>query len=218
MPEFLTPALSLRPTGPFYGLVVAYLCQVHGFNEIASRGLRAQIDQLGPDGLQEMLDHIDDERTREAMKGIASGGITGLLAEPGLHSEAGQRVNVDISKLASAVVREHRPAVIYLNRLSAGALLILAWETTEERHTNNEDWEFLRHCRNAAAHDGRFTFRRDEPRRPAKWRGLEIVRGLEGRTLFHDGTNPGFLGPGDTLHLLSDLEDRYFRPGMAAVA
>jgi hypothetical protein len=48
----------------------------------------------------------------------------------------------------------------------------------------------------------------------AKWRNLEIVRELEGRTLFHDGTNPGFLGPGDTLHLLSDLEERYFNSGI----
>jgi hypothetical protein len=101
MPAFLDPPLNLRPAGPFYGLVVAYLCQVHGFNEIASRGLRARFELLGPDGIQEMLDHVDDERTREAMKGIAFGGITGLLAEPGLYAEAGQRVNVDISKLAS---------------------------------------------------------------------------------------------------------------------
>jgi hypothetical protein len=218
MPEFLAPSLSLRPSGPFYDLVVAYLCQVHGFNEIASRGIRAQIAELGPDGIQAMLDHIDDQRTRHAMQGIALGGITGLLAEPALHAEAGERVNVDIAQLARAVVSEHRPALAYLNRLSAGGLLILAWETTEGRHTKDQDWEFLRHCRNAAAHDGRFMFRHGEPRRSAIWRRLEIVRELEERTLFNDGTNRGFLGPGDALHLLSDLEERYFNDNSPSIA
>ncbi len=129
------PLLSFSPSGPFYGLVVGYLCQVHGFNEIGSRGIRAQMEQLEVDGVQLMLSQIDDERTRKAMEQIAAGGITGLLAEPALHSETSDRVEVDISRLAQAVVAEHRPTVPYLNRLSAGSLLILAWDTTEDQRT-----------------------------------------------------------------------------------
>ncbi len=210
MPDFLEPRLQFRADGPFYGLVVCYLCQVHGFNEIASRGIRAQMQQLlDAEALRGMLDAFEDEPTREAARKIASGGITGLLAESALHSEVAARVEVSIERLASSVVSNHRAAIPHLNRLSAGALLIVAWETTEAVHTKDPDWEFLRHCRNAAAHDGRFSFRRGEPTRPAHWRGLEIVSALQGRRLLNDGA-PGFIGPGDCLHLLSDLEAKYF--------
>jgi hypothetical protein len=204
--DFLSPNLPLRRDGPFYALVVAYLCQVHGFNEIASRGVRRQMEQLGDPGIDQMLAAAPDDRTRDALRRIARGGLTGLLAEPGLHSEAGSQLVVDVDALSDAIWEEHKPALAVLNRLSAGSLLVLAWETTDVLHTRAPEWEFLRHCRNAAAHNGSFTFRPHEPRHPAAWRTKTISRNLEGAPLFNDGTRAGFLGPGDTLHLLSDLE------------
>jgi len=204
--DFLRPKLVLRRDGPFYGLAVCYLCQVHGFNEIASRGVRRQMDQLDASGIDEMLVAVPDERTREAMTRIARGGVTELLAEPGLHSETGERIFVDIGALSDAIYQEHKPALMVLNRLSAGSLLVLAWETTAALHTKHPAWEFLRHCRNAAAHNSLFTLRPHEPKHPASWRTKTITRALEGAPLFHDGTQPGFLGPGDTLHLLADLD------------
>jgi hypothetical protein len=73
-------------------------------------------------------------------------------------------------------------------------------------HTTDPIWEFLRHCRNAAAHKGRFNLVRGEPRRLATWRSKTTAPGLNGTLLFTDGKLPGFLGPGDVLYLLSDLE------------
>jgi hypothetical protein len=204
--DFLSPKLEFQPSGPFYGLVVCYLCQVHGFNEIASRGVRRQMSQLDDSDIEEMLSSIGDERTREAMRQIATGGVTGLLAEPGLYSETGDNVMIDIGALSDAIYQEHRPALSFLNRLSAGALLILAWETTRALHKVNPAWEFLRHCRNAAAHRGQFNFRQNEPRRPAVWRSMTITSALQGTLLFTDGREPGFIGPGDVLRLLADLE------------
>lgn len=204
--DFLTPALEFSEDGPFYGLVVCYLCQVHGFNEIASRGIRRAMDSMDSSSIEEMLSFVPDDRTREAMSGIAQGGITGLIAESGLYAETGEKISVDIGSLADAVYSEHRPALSFLNPLSAGGLLVLAWETTRELHTTDPPWEFLRHCRNAAAHKGRFNLVRGEPRRSASWRSKTIAPGLNGTLLFTDGKVPGFLGPGDVLYLLSDIE------------
>jgi hypothetical protein len=210
MPSFLDPPLTFRPEGPFHGLVVVYLCAMQGFKEIASRGAQLQMSRLDPADMNQAIDRIDDERTRVALRNIVEGGLTGLLADSALHARAGERVKVDISQLSLDVFAEHRPAVNFLNQFGAGSLLITAAEMAKERRTKEPDWEFLRHCRNAAAHNGHFHFGPDEPRLPAVWRGLEIDRLLQGSPLFNSISDPGFLGPGDTLHLLSDLEAKYF--------
>lgn len=204
--DFLTPAVAFRPDGPFYGPVVSYLCQLHGFNEIASRGVRRQMDRLDVSGIDEMLAVTPDARTREAFRSIAQGGVTNLLAEPTLHAVVGDPLHVDIGGLADAIYAEHRRALSVHVRLSAGSLLLLAWEVSRDQRTTDPIWEFLRHSRNAAAHNGQFTFRHREPRRPASWRSKDITPHLEGRLLFTDGSVPGLLGPGDVVYLLADLD------------
>jgi len=68
-------------------------------------------------------------------------------------------------------------------------------------------WEFLRHCRNAAAHGNRFNLLHDEPRRPARWHHLEITKVLQGQRLFRQEPDEGeLLLPADPVHLLWDLE------------
>lgn len=63
--------------------------------------------------------------------------------------------------------------------------------------------ELVRHLRNAASHGNTFTLRGTEPRRPAHSRGdFAIASGLNGTedVLFD------FIGAGDVLDLLSDVE------------
>ena len=67
--------------------------------------------------------------------------------------------------------------------------------------TKSPEFEFLRHVRNAIAHGNRFHLRRDEPRRPAYFRGFEVSKALQGRELFWE-----FMGPGDALDLLDEVE------------
>ena len=69
---------------------------------------------------------------------------------------------------------------------------------------SQEDMEFLRHIRNACSHGNRFTFRDDEPRRPAKLKSLEITRALEGMSpvLFD------FITLGDAVVLLDSITRR----------
>lgn len=138
------------------------------------------------------------------------GGITGLLGNQELASITAAAVRVDINALAATLFAERGAAIEHFNKLSAGALLILAWETTHGDHTPHPDWEFLRHLRNAAAHGGSFELRGREPRHPAHWRSLAITRELNGRALFAAPVATGFIGIGDVLHLLADIEQRHF--------
>ena len=78
---------------------------------------------------------------------------------------------------------------------AAGALLIVAYESTKQFHDRGELWEFLRHCRNAAAHNGRFHFRRNEPRYEAKWSSLDVTKPLQGTPLFPQRHQPGAARP-----------------------
>lgn len=85
-------------------------------------------------------------------------------------------------------------------------LLVLAWETTDGLHTHDPLWEFLRHCRNAGAHGGRFHFRGKEPTRPAKFANLEITRSLQGVPPFGRADENAFMMIGDAVHLLWQIE------------
>jgi len=69
-----------------------------------------------------------------------------------------------------------------------------------------ELFQFLRHVRNAAAHENRFYFgvgkQRDRTLTglPVTWRNKQVDAAVEGKQLFH-----GFLGAADLLFLLSDV-------------
>lgn len=71
---------------------------------------------------------------------------------------------------------------------------------------DDEMFQFLRHVRNAAAHENRFYFGMGKQRErtlatlPARWRNKTIDDSVEKSRLFFD-----FLGAGDLLFLLSDV-------------
>lgn len=92
---------------------------------------------------------------------------------------------------------------------TAGSLLIVAYESTAAYRDRGPLWEFLRHCRNAGAHNGRFHLDRDEPRRPVRWASFNVTKSLHGTPLFHSQMDPGLIGPGDAIRLLWDIEQAY---------
>jgi hypothetical protein len=70
-------------------------------------------------------------------------------------------------------------------------------------HTNKlPEIEFLRHLRNAASHGGKFKLEKDEPRKPANWRKIEITKALQGKELL------GFISPGDVILLIQDIDSK----------
>lgn len=79
----------------------------------------------------------------------------------------------------------------------------------DKRQTLSEPggkWEFLRHCRNAIAHNGKWHFTGQEPKRTAKWRGIELEKKMHGYPLFVRTSGMGYLKLGDPIALLWDIE------------
>ncbi|MFA6256810.1 MAG: hypothetical protein WCT29_00690 [Candidatus Paceibacterota bacterium] len=91
------------------------------------------------------------------------------------------------------------------NQISARILINGCYEIFKESSikeiTSSEVVEFFRHIRNASSHKGKFIFKKDEPRKKAKWRELEITRDLNGSDLFD------FIAIGDVILLLQDIDD-----------
>jgi hypothetical protein len=89
------------------------------------------------------------------------------------------------------------------------SLLIAAYAVTEPFHNYDPLWEFLKHCRNAAAHGGKFNLLHGEPRRNAVWGRFQIEPSMQGTPLVWNPGSNGLLSPGDPLKLLWDIEQSY---------
>ena len=193
---------------PFYPLVVHYTTLVVGFKELALRGV------AGPPDFDELVRRIprmkDVPVELVATADIVRDRLRKLGGPLELKSEFGNdRLEIEVDEIAKEVVANFT----YLSSVvmkSAGSLLILAHEISKDEpwHDQGELWEFLRHCRNAAAHGGHFNFLHGEPRRLARWGTLEISAALQGTALFKDEKG-GFLSPGDPIRLLYDIERAY---------
>lgn len=206
--DWLTPPLGYKPSGPIYPLVLSYLAQLHGFVELSSRGLFLVASGMSAAEREQLVAGLP-ERNAACARRVLDGGITQLLDEPRPASLVDQPVRVNVSKLARIVFSDSEPAIRNFNLQSAGGLLVLAWEQTEDIHTNDPLWEFLRHLRNAVAHGGRFHFLGREPVRPAIWRSKSIERSMQNAAVFGAPVDTGFLGTGDVLHLLADIDAQF---------
>jgi hypothetical protein len=213
--DIFDPKILFDENKPFHPLVLSYVTQLHGFIELASRGFKLHLEEiksrnLGLHVLGEHISNLPTDEEKKAWEAVYQGGITGLIGNQELWSKVnGKGVRVDIELLAKATLLDHKTFLDQFMRMSSGSLMILAYETTKDYHTHDSLWEFLRHCRNAAAHKGYFNLLNGEPRRPTKWRGLEIVSSLQGTPLFFDGSAAGLLGLGDALYLLWDIEQAF---------
>ncbi len=212
MISIFEPQLSFDENKPFYPLIINYLAQVHGFIDLASRGVLSKLEEIGPKGVEMLLtdDRHKEKGFNEAVEAISKGGRGGLIGKQELESKVtGKGLRINVESLAKEIFIKPEAPITHFNRMSAGSLLILAHESTKKFHTPDPLWEFLRHCRNAAAHKGYFNFLHGEPKRPAMWRGLEIVGSMQATPLFNDPPVSGFLGNGDILYLLWDIEQAF---------
>jgi hypothetical protein len=204
--------LSFDENKPFCSLIINHVAQVHGFLDLASRGLLSELEEIGPKGVEMLLaaEGHKEKGFNEAVEAISKGGRTGLVGKQQLESKVtGKGITINVESLAKEIFNKHKAPLDQMNRMSAGSLLILAYESTRTYQTQDSLWEFLRHCRNAAAHKGYFNFLHGEPKRPAKWRGLEIISSMQGEPLFNEPPVSGFLGNGDILYLLWDIEQAF---------
>jgi hypothetical protein len=150
------------------------------------------------------------ERNIKDVENVIKSGKMELFLSPELISKISKGIKINKNAIIKEIFKDPNTSLQYYNRISAGGLLILAWENTKGDHTDDPLWEFLRHCRNASAHKGHFHFLHGEPKKPAKWKSLEITHDLHDHPLFSEPPEEGFLGVGDVLYLLTDIEKEYY--------
>lgn len=206
---------------PFYPLVVNYLVSIHGILELVARQIIALAkDQAVPPDPSTPLpapppigEPPSADRIMEFYSHPGNRTVTHLAMRTYLKCSIGDSIAVEPNALAEEL-GSNIMSIAPWTMVSAGILLISAWEITKQFSDQGPLWEFLRHCRNAAGHGGNFRFLYGEPQRPAAWHGIEVVSGLQGTPLFH-GPNfaPGLLWPGDPISLLWEIEQAY--PDMA---
>jgi hypothetical protein len=189
---------------PFYPLVMNYLLLLAGWKEIAASRLPGINRAFTAD--KQLVEGCNPNAAAQLSTQLEK-----LLGPLELKCESHpERVTVSIDQLGHELAANHNYVASFLMR-AAGSLLILAHESTKDEpyHDTGELWEFLRHCRNAAAHGGSFNFVGGEPRRPAVWSGITLTSSLNGTPLFKNDTVVGTLSPGDPIRLLWDLEQTY---------
>ncbi len=194
---------------PFYPLVMNYTTQLLGFKELALRGV------AGPREFADVVKQIPAlgqiPPGKEADAATVHANLRKLMGPLQLRSEyLNSTIDVDVDGMAREVAANSSYLASELMR-SAGSLLILAHELNKEQawHDHGPLWEFLRHCRNGAAHGGYFHFLRGEPRRPASWGPFKITPVLESVSVFKGLDKVGLLSPGDPIRLLWDIEQAY---------
>ena len=220
---------------PFYPLVMNYLVQLMGHNEICLR----EVDQRLTRGFERYkkfgiaLPHIKRSQKitvpsqgkvveqklatelsalRESVVELSDRREI-LLGPLRLRCDYnGKRIEINGDEIANDLVNNHTYIINFL-MLAAGSLLILAYEICKTHNDQSSLWEFLRHCRNAAAHGGKFKLLHSEPRRPAQWGRFKIVNSLQGKSLFKEKDGKGLLSPGDPIRLLWDIEQAYPKIG-----
>ncbi|MBZ0298454.1 MAG: hypothetical protein K8J31_01880 [Anaerolineae bacterium] len=189
----------------FYPLIMQYLIQLLGQKELMIHGLTQlfsdlqQIIVVKPGS--EQIDDMDDFQKK----------LSKLLGPLEMASSIlPQPLIVPVEMISRDFVENHN-YLLDFTLLSAGNMLILAHELCKDKpaHDTGPLWEFLRHCRNAAAHGSKFVFRNDEPKRQAKWRSSELSRDLQGENLFKKVGGKGLLLPADPIYLLWDIEQAY---------
>ncbi|SMO60344.1 hypothetical protein [Gracilimonas mengyeensis] len=192
---------------PFYPLVMSYLLQYHGLKELAVRGVlgrRNITDTVFEKAFPELQEASSEE------KGKIQNNLKTLLGPLDLKTSHGDRIKVEADQVAKEIKSNFNYLLPHVIR-STGSLIILAHENTKGKSYRDKGplWEFLRHCRNAATHNGLFDFRGSEPKRLAQWKNLTITSDLQDHPLFKNDKGHGFLYPGDPIRLLWDIEQTY---------
>ncbi len=118
----------------------------------------------------------------------------------------GKSLNLPLSELmTNAKMKDNAYNIEFMRRAMSSAI-VSVHDEIKHRHLEdtNPDLEFLRHIRNACSHGNRFTFRGNEPLRPAVLQDLEI-------TAAQNGVGPvlfDFVSPGDVVLLLDSVTRR----------
>jgi hypothetical protein len=202
------PRYHFDRSKPFYPLIMAYLMQLHGIKEFAV---------LGALGTRRTwnLDHLNgpDIDRRAMMESVNK-----LLAPLELRITGDSERFVVPVEFVSKEFLENYSYLLKYQIQAALSVLVMAHEVTKGQpyRVLDEKWEFLRHCRNAAAHNGHWLLTAGEPRRPAAWRTISLNPSMNNQPLFVGNDRTGSLNAGDPVALLWEIEQGIPATGSAA--
>jgi len=190
----------------FYPLVMSYFFQLFGLREaiiqggLGSETLDARIERLvgKVQGSDDNLSSLKEDLSK----------LCGSFQLKSLQHE--NHLEIDMDLIIKEAYNNYHYHLSYM-LLSAGNILILAYGLMQEIAEVDKKpmCEFLRHCRNAAAHGGKFNFLNGEPKNKAEWGRFEIVDSHQSTPLFYRPDGKGMLGLGDPIRLLWDIEQMY---------
>jgi len=177
---------------------MAYLIQLHALKELAAIGIF---------GSKRSWSSAEDVQNDSAFKELRAAADLLLRPISLAVTDDSDRLEVSVDFVAKEFVENHAYLMEYQVRAALNAL-VMAHEVTKSKdyRTTDEKWEFLRHCRNAAAHNGCWLFRKGEPKHPAKWRAIELSSAMHGQPLLIQANGTGSLNLGDPIALLWDIE------------
>jgi hypothetical protein len=193
---------------PFYPLVTNYFAFLVGVQDLKYRRHSQAIKSMPEAEYEQALSKLQ-EPGRSEMAWLRQAELGNLIPQLYVPSKVLNSPVYLPSSLFEEEFRLYGAEVLRTTMRAAGSLLMLAHEMTMQWHDTRPLWEFLRHCRNAVAHNGRFHFRNGEPRRLAEWRGIRVESRLQNTPLFDEDPELGILGPADPIVLLADLELAY---------
>lgn len=177
---------------------MAYLMQLHGIKELSVLGT------LGTNRTWSIANLAGTDQERAELQASV-----GMLLGPLQLTITGdsEQLTIPVEFVSKEFVGNHEYLLAHQVQASI-TVLVLAYEVTkgEPYMTHSPHWEFLRHCRNAAAHNGRFSFVNGEPRRPAVWRGIQLEPALDRQPLMRLPDGTGLLNIGDPIALLWEIE------------
>ena len=194
----------------FYPLITNYIILLSGFKEFGAAGLALLLREAPESTVQELLSSAEKKGNIAQVRRLM-GATPVELYEPlvMLSEQSNERVQIDLTSTMREIAQHASFLVQRVGPAAMGGLFIQAYESTSGHHDRKPLWEFLRHCRNAAAHGGRFNLLHGEPRRPAEWGRFRIEPSLQGTYLAASPERRGLLAPGDALKLLWDIEQTY---------
>lgn len=138
------------------------------------------------------------EHNRPEVQRVVANDLADPTANIGAFRNDGSRYELYLQPI---MARAQTPAfnLFYLRMSMIMAIATVADELQRlNRIDASPEIQFFRHLRNACAHGNRFHLKKGEPKRPAKFRSLEVLSK-------HHGVGPvlfDFIMPGDVLDLL----------------
>ena len=191
---------------PFYPYIINYIINLHGITELISRSIIRKTEHLNDIEMENLIEELNlrSDIKEEFKKNRSTTPLIPLSLKSYYQQDT---IEVNIEQIANDFFDNYNYLLPFQLK-AAGVLFITAYETTKKYNDNSPIWNFLYHCRNAAAHDGKFRIFSNK-KLPAKWGRFEIIKSLEGTNLFKVPNEGGLIGIGDPIRLLWDIEQQY---------